>query len=614
MQLPGGNLQSSHDCGVLLRNLHYSPYNHLYEGHIMKNYLSYFSLDNILSVLIRFRLATAMKRRKYAVLKKVFVSAKDPLDAVPASADEYLPPRRMWRRPGRQDRSKVKAAKDIDEQTLRRTVMPLIENETYKSHTWGLKLNALHAGILARLGQEEVIFQKPAIDIIDNGGKKGRAIASYKDISDRLLLSLTNRYLSNSLDSHFSECSYAFRSDKDKNHTAAIQDLLDYQKRMKGRPLYVAECDIQGFFDTIQHDAVREAFERLCNRHNASGQKPIDTFAVKVVGSYLSSYNFFESIVENPDVNTKPEFKKLHYLTQQDLMARFRQNELGRTGIPQGGALSPLLANCVLDQADRAVLSNHDPDLFYARFCDDMIIVHPRQEACQSALKRFCDALEVLKLPIHPVQAFPEEGKAFFETKSKGPYLWDSIKQGGHPWLSFLGYHVKHDGLLRLRQAALDKHKEKIRKEIRDTIKLAEAEIKIAGVNKVPVRAEKILGVIRRRVIAMGTGLQEQRARSPEQSQVCWRDAFPLLNENEYSIRQMRLLDHHREQQIRRLQKIIMRDYQFEEPTLESEKKRPKIMKFFSGSPYSYHATLRRENENYLGDLRNKAKTFYNER
>jgi hypothetical protein len=53
-----------------------------------------------------------------------------------------------------------------------------------------------------------------------------------------------------------------------------------------------------------------------------------------------------------------------------------------RIGIPQGGALSGLIANIILNVADKVVL---ETGAFYLRFCDDMIILHPDKSNCERA-------------------------------------------------------------------------------------------------------------------------------------------------------------------------------------------------------------------------------------
>jgi len=74
-------------------------------------------------------------------------------------------------------------------------------------------------------------------------------------------------------------------------------------------------------------------------------------------------------------------------------------------GLPQGGTLSTLFANLVLSQGDYAVESvPAAPPVFYARFCDDIIIAHPDRDICQQAFHRYIDSIHQLGLATHPPQ------------------------------------------------------------------------------------------------------------------------------------------------------------------------------------------------------------------
>jgi len=70
-----------------------------------------------------------------------------------------------------------------------------------------------------------------------------------------------------------------------------------------------------------------------------------------------------------------------------------------RVGIPQGGVLSPLLANIYLHEFDKWMMSRH---LALVRYADDFIICTRRKNQAQIALKEAHRALENLKLTINP--------------------------------------------------------------------------------------------------------------------------------------------------------------------------------------------------------------------
>ena len=60
-------------------------------------------------------------------------------------------------------------------------------------------------------------------------------------------------------------------------------------------------------------------------------------------------------------------------------------------GIPQGGPLSPVLANIYLDQADKELESR---GLRFPRYADDMLIYGESEAAANRVMKSFSNYLE----------------------------------------------------------------------------------------------------------------------------------------------------------------------------------------------------------------------------
>ena len=75
-------------------------------------------------------------------------------------------------------------------------------------------------------------------------GPNGCRPLSLFALKDRIILSLTNKYLTRLFDNYFRDCSYAFRSKKNKentkivNHHDCIKDILEYRKK-KSRQCFV---------------------------------------------------------------------------------------------------------------------------------------------------------------------------------------------------------------------------------------------------------------------------------------------------------------------------------------------------------------------------------------
>jgi hypothetical protein len=135
-----------------------------------------------------------------------------------------------------------------------------------------------------------------------------------------------------------------------------------------------------------------------------------------------------------------------------------------RMGVPQGSPFSDLLANLVLDVVDRAVVGDGtDGNLFYARFLDDIVILHTAPGACEAALARAMKALRQLKLVPHQPHAFGVSDTKYWGAKSLAPFPWAPVGEG-REWIGFLGYEILFDGEVRIRRETIERHKERLRK------------------------------------------------------------------------------------------------------------------------------------------------------
>jgi hypothetical protein len=67
--------------------------------------------------------------------------------------------------------------------------------------------------------------------------------------------------------------------------------------------------------------------------------------------------------------------------------------------------------------------------------------------------------LEEQKLPYHKPKAVWFYDKNFWGRKSKAPYRWTGKKWFGCvPWVQFVGYQVRYDGLVRIKKDSFNKH------------------------------------------------------------------------------------------------------------------------------------------------------------
>ena len=306
--------------------------------------------------------------------------------------------------------------------------------------------------------------------------------------------------------------------------------------------MYVAECDIRKFFDNIGHDVVRRCWEKI----------GFDPAAGKVLDAYLAVYS---------------------------------SSEVERRGLPQGGSFSTVLANLVLHDADEAVLRTQSESLFYARYCDDVVIAPPEEAVCRAALETYAAALLELGLPIHPVETFvyrPGDGKAteYYAVKSKGPFRWAEARKGEvncAPWVSFLGSQVRYDGETRIRKESIEKH---IRSLGRETAKA------VREIEKVPSAGMGAwFSRFRNRLIAKGVGYVTAKV---EDCGMCWAGAFPNVTACADTRMQMRRLDRVREGMLSKVWRMIA-----DKTGVPPSNGRPvTVRRRYKGRPFSYHGFL----------------------
>ena len=514
----------------------------------MKGFEDYFSFEAIARDLVRWRLR-----------------GKD--------VGGTLPPRKMWSRAG------VKERKGVDpivlrKQSILRTIFRYRESplppHLYKSGgnrnrvrpaerledtIWGRKLLALVEEVQRAVFSGVVAFEAPKMfEIVkgqENGVKKFRTVASFERLLDRVILSRMTAYVRDALEPSLTEHCYSFRRDADITHQLAVEHLQQWRAGFPVGSLFVAEFDIVKFFDSISHDVVRRCWDGM----------GFDARAGKVLEAYLAVYS---------------------------------SSETERRGLPQGGALSTVLANLVLRVADAAVQKVDDGRLFYARFCDDVVFVHPREEGCRRAMDAYAEALRGLELPLHPVEDFvyrpADEAKTrYYGIKSKGPFRWRAAEVGEcgcAPWLSFLGSQIRYDGETRIRTESIENH---IRSLGRET---AAAVREIQGGAFPPAsRRRRTSGTgssvaawfarFRNRLIAKGVGYVTAKV---QDCGMCWAGAFPRVTACADTKMQMRRLDRVREGMLCKVWNLLMARIG------SSATKR--LTRRYKGRPFSYFGFL----------------------
>ena len=215
-----------------------------------------------------------------------------------------------------------------------------------------------------------------------NGGKRALGIPT---VADRIAQMVVKIYLEPLIDPQFHPDSYGYRPGK-----SAIDAVGTARKRC-WKYDWVIDMDIKGFFDNMDHELVMKAVKK----HTDS----------KWIQLYVERW-----------------LKAPKQLVDGTLVEREK-------GTPQGGVISPLLANLFMHYAfDMWMLRNH-PNKPFERYADD-IVVHCKTEAQAKMLKEaIAKRLAECKLELHP-------------EKTKIVYCKDDDRRGNYPnyKFDFLGY------------------------------------------------------------------------------------------------------------------------------------------------------------------------------
>jgi RNA-directed DNA polymerase len=257
---------------------------------------------------------------------------------------------------------------------------------------------------LQRMLQEGSYEPKPAqrVWIPKLGSKELRPIG-VPPVENRVVEMALRNVLEPIFEHTFAEDSYGFRPGRGaKDALRRVDELL---KTGKG---WVVDADLKGYFDSIPQDKMMAAV----------GEHVADGAVLELIQRFLK-----QGVLESG---------KGWSPTDQ--------------GTPQGGVLSPLLANIYLNPLDH-VMAGKGWEMI--RYADDFIILCKSQEQAQQALQEVRQWVEQAGLILHP-------------TKTR---MVDASQAGG---FDFLGYHFER-GMKWPREKSLAKFKEAIRQKTKRT-------------------------------------------------------------------------------------------------------------------------------------------------
>lgn len=259
-------------------------------------------------------------------------------------------------------------------------------------------------------------------------------------LRDRIAQEVVRDYMEKRIDQLFHENSYGYRPMKSA-HQAIEQVRLNCFEQS-----WVIDLDISKFFDEIDHELMLKAVGHVLEE--------------RWVGMYVQRW--LEMPIQKTDGQIVPREGK---------------------GTPQGGVISPLLANLYLHYALDVWLTKHFPDCRFVRYADDIIVhCHTKQQA-QEVLNAIKSRLTEVKLKIN-------------QDKTSLVYCKDYRNRGrfGKVKFEFLGYSFQP----RARISKFDQkpysaftaeisqsNKTKIRDQIRQCIHWKDTSLTPEGIAKV---------------------------------------------------------------------------------------------------------------------------------
>lgn len=174
-------------------------------------------------------------------------------------------------------------------------------------------------------------------------------------VTDRLIQQALTQVLQREYDKSFSESSFGFRPKRSSHQ--ATEKALEYQR--EGYQI-VVDIDLEKFFDHVNHDKLMGKIRRDVT----------DVRVLKLIRAFLNS-----GVMDDGVVSSTPE------------------------GTPQGGPLSPLLSNIVLDDLDKELEKRGHR---FVRYADDCNIYVKTPRAGERVMKTVKDFIEKkLKLKVN---------------------------------------------------------------------------------------------------------------------------------------------------------------------------------------------------------------------
>lgn len=194
-----------------------------------------------------------------------------------------------------------------------------------------------------------------AVPIKKKGG--GTRLLGIPTILDRVAQQVVKHHLEKQLEPLFHDSSFGYRPGRSAHDAVARshENCFNYD--------FVLDLDIKGYFDNIDHALMMQALRHYCK------DKWVHLYAER--------------------------WLKADVMQEMSLSKRF-------TGTPQGGVISPLLANLFLHVVFDKWMDKHHPEKPFERYADDIVVHCKTEKQAQFMLRVIDQRMGACKLNLHP--------------------------------------------------------------------------------------------------------------------------------------------------------------------------------------------------------------------
>lgn len=262
-----------------------------------------------------------------------------------------------------------------------------------------------------------------AVPIKKKGG--GTRLLGIPTILDRVAQQVVKHHLEKQLEPLFHDSSFGYRPGRSAHDAVARSHENCFNHD------FVLDLDIKGYFDTIDHTLMMQALRHYCK------DKWVHLYAER--------------------------WLKADVMHEMKICKRF-------TGTPQGGVISPLLANLFLHVVFDKWMDKHHPEKPFERYADDIVVHCKTEKQAQFMLRVIDQRMRTCKLNLHPdkTKIINLRGQSEKQYPKKYDFLGFSIRpvwravKGGYRLLPGIFVSNKAKKAMREKFRELEIHKRRV--------------------------------------------------------------------------------------------------------------------------------------------------------